>query len=139
MTSLTQAQMPHLGLGESPKDCWEKNASWKCHCLVWIWPGRIIGLFFTKNEIINDDYLLIITQDRATCQAARETSTVLQECFPGRDLTPMKFFVWGYLRFRLHANMPTTTQTKYRDIKTKPLLKISTEYACVAKALVAIY
>lgn len=64
-------------------------------------------------------------QDGATCHTANATMALLNEKFPGRiisrnsevnwpprscDLTPLDFFLWGYLKSRVYANKPTTIQ-----------------------------
>ena len=63
-------------------------------------------------------------QDGATCHIANETIQLLHETFPGRvlsrfddqnwpprlcDLTPLDFFLWGYLKSKVYVNNPTTT------------------------------
>ena len=64
-------------------------------------------------------------QDGATCHTANATMALLNEKFPGRiisrssevnwparscDLTPLDFFLWGYLKSKVYANKPTTIQ-----------------------------
>jgi transposase len=64
-------------------------------------------------------------QDGATCHTANATMALLNEQFPGRmisrnsevnwpprscDLTPLDFFLWGYLKSKVYANHPTTIQ-----------------------------
>lgn len=64
-------------------------------------------------------------QDGATSHTANATMTLLNEKFPGRiisrnsdvnwpprscDLTPLDFFLWGYLKSKIYANSPTTIQ-----------------------------
>ncbi|MBZ5798343.1 hypothetical protein K8353_50905, partial [Burkholderia contaminans] len=60
-------------------------------------------------------------QDGATCHTARKTLILLQTKFPGRvisqrddwqprscDVTPLDFFLWGYLKKRVYVNKPVT-------------------------------
>jgi len=62
-------------------------------------------------------------QDGATCHTARETMQLLHTKFPGRvisrfgeqnwpprscDLTPLDFFLWGYVKQKVYANDPQT-------------------------------
>lgn len=62
-------------------------------------------------------------QDGATCHTSRETIELLHEKFPGRvisrngdvnwpsrscDLTPLDFFLWGYVKDKVYANAPQT-------------------------------
>jgi len=64
-------------------------------------------------------------QDGATCHAARETIQLLHETFPGRvisrfgyqnwpprscDLTPLDFFLWGFLKSKVYVNKPAITR-----------------------------
>ena len=64
-------------------------------------------------------------QDDATCYTANKTIQLLHETFPGRvlsrfgdrnwpprscDLTPLNFFLWGYLKSKVYVNNPTTTR-----------------------------
>jgi hypothetical protein len=64
-------------------------------------------------------------QDGATCHTAHATMALLSEKFPGRiisrnsevnwpprscDLTPLDFFLWGFLKSKVYANKPTTIQ-----------------------------
>lgn len=71
-------------------------------------------------------------QDGATCHTARETLQLLHETFPGRvlsrfgdqnwpprscDLTPLDFFLWGYLKSQVYVNKPTTTRALKEEIQ----------------------
>lgn len=64
-------------------------------------------------------------QDGATCHTANETMALLREKFNGRviscrgdvnwpprscDLTPLDFFLWGYLKEKVYVNKPRTIQ-----------------------------
>lgn len=63
-------------------------------------------------------------QDGATCHTAQTTIDILHERFEGRvisrrgdvnwpprscDLTPLDFFLWGFLKSQVYANRPQTT------------------------------
>lgn len=71
-------------------------------------------------------------QDGATCHTARETLTILHESFPNRvisrfgdqnwpprscDLTPLDFWLWGYLKSQVYANKPATTEALKTEIR----------------------
>jgi hypothetical protein len=68
-------------------------------------------------------------QDGATCHTARETMQLLHETFPSRVisrfgdhprscvLTPLDFFLWGYLKSKVYANKPTTTHALKQEIR----------------------
>ena len=71
-------------------------------------------------------------QDDATCHTADETIQSPHETFPGRvlsrfgdqnwpprscDLTPLDFFLWGYLKSKVYVNNPTTTRELQEEIK----------------------
>ena len=71
-------------------------------------------------------------QDGATCHSANATMALLNEKFPGRiisrnsevnwpprscDLTPLDFFLWGYLKSKVYANKPTTVQQLKDEIR----------------------
>lgn len=64
-------------------------------------------------------------QDGATCHTANETITLLRDKFNDRvisrcgdvnwpprscDLTPLDFFLWGYLKEKVYVNKPRTIQ-----------------------------
>lgn len=64
-------------------------------------------------------------QDGATCHTAQATMALLQEKFRGRiishnsdvrwpprscDLTPLDYFLWGYLKSKVYVNRPATIQ-----------------------------
>lgn len=70
-------------------------------------------------------------QDGATCHTARETLALLREHFPGRvisrfgdenfpprscDLTPLDYFLWGYLKSLVYVNKPTTIEALKAEI-----------------------
>lgn len=71
-------------------------------------------------------------QDGATCHTTRETIQLLHESFPGRvisrfgdqnwpprscDLTPLDFFLWGFLKSKVYAIKPTTTLALKEEIE----------------------
>lgn len=71
-------------------------------------------------------------QDGATCHTTRETIDLLQTRFPGRvisrngdinwpprscDLTPLDFFLWGYLKNKVYVNMPNTIPELKQEIR----------------------
>lgn len=62
-------------------------------------------------------------QDGATCHTSKESLAVIKEMFAGKlisgrgdipwpprspDLTPLDFFLWGYMKSRVYSNNPTT-------------------------------
>ena len=70
-------------------------------------------------------------QDGATAHTARETLTLLKDCFPNRlisrfgdipwpprspDLTPCDFFLWGNLKSRVYVTNPTNLQDLKNNI-----------------------
>lgn len=94
-------------------------------------------LEFLRNELIPDlcemfpnpnnpqvpDPSIWFQQDGAPPHFSREVREYLNEIFPGRwigrrgqfefpprspDLTPMDFFLWGYLKHRVYVNKPTS-------------------------------
>lgn len=71
-------------------------------------------------------------QDGATCHTAGATLDVLRQRFPGRiisrfgdvnwpprscDLTPLDFFLWGYVKSRVYVNKPETLQHLKNNIR----------------------
>lgn len=71
-------------------------------------------------------------QDGATSHTARVTLTLLQERFPGSvisrggdvnwpprscDLTPMDFFLWGFLKSQVYADQPRTVTALKANIR----------------------
>lgn len=75
---------------------------------------------------------MFFQQDGATCHTARETMVLLQTKFPGRvisrfgdqhwpprscDLTPMDFFLWGYVKEKVYANKPETVEHLKEEIR----------------------
>lgn len=71
-------------------------------------------------------------QDGATCHTAGETMALLRDKFPGRvisrngdfnwpprscDLTPLDFFLWGYVKDKVYANAPPTIHALKENIR----------------------
>ena len=71
-------------------------------------------------------------QDGATCHTAGETMALLREKFPGRvisrngdfdwpprscDLTPLDFFLWGYVKNKVYANAPANIEALKDNIR----------------------
>ncbi|GFW34592.1 uncharacterized protein TNCV_952201 [Trichonephila clavipes] len=93
---------------------------------VWcvLWAGGIIASYFFKNdEGHNDVQELWFQQDGATCHTARATIDLLKDTFgdhlisrfgpvnsPPRscDLTPLDYFLWGYVKSLVYADKPQT-------------------------------
>ncbi|GFW79695.1 transposable element Tc3 transposase [Trichonephila clavipes] len=90
---------------------------------VWcaLWAGVIIGPYFFKNDEGHNE--LWFHQDGATCHTARATIDLLKNTFGDRlisrfgpvnwpprscDLTPIDYFLWGYVKSLVYANKPQT-------------------------------
>ncbi|GFV59198.1 transposable element Tc3 transposase [Trichonephila clavipes] len=90
---------------------------------VWcaLWAGGIIGPYFFKNDEGHNE--LWFQQDGATCHTARATIDLLKDTFgdrlisrfgPGNwpprscDLTPLDYFLWGYVNSLVYADKPQT-------------------------------
>ncbi|GFV41323.1 DUF4817 domain-containing protein [Trichonephila clavipes] len=88
---------------------------------VWcaLWAGGIIGPFFFKNDEGHNGTELWFQQDGATCHTARATIYLLKDTFGDRpiscfgpvnwplrscDLTPLDYFLWGYVKSLIHAD-----------------------------------
>ncbi|GFU50151.1 uncharacterized protein TNCV_299991 [Trichonephila clavipes] len=88
---------------------------------VWcaLWAGGIIGPYFFKN----DEGHNVTVNDSATCHTARATIDFLKDTFGDRlisrfgpvnwpsrscDLTPLDYFVWGYVKSLVYADKPQT-------------------------------
>lgn len=71
-------------------------------------------------------------QDGATCHTARDTLTLLHEKFEGSvisrggdvnwpprscDLTPLDFFLWGFVKSRVYADKPQTVAALKANIR----------------------
>lgn len=93
---------------------------------------RMLSYYFF-NEIRDIDVRNIwFQQDGATFHTAHRTIELLREKFPGRllskggdqnwpprscDLTPLDFFLFGYLKSRVYANNPQTLQQLKDNIR----------------------
>ncbi|GFU43644.1 putative DD41D transposase [Trichonephila clavipes] len=90
---------------------------------VWctLWTGGIIGPYFFKNDEGHNE--LWFQQDGATCHTARVTIDLLKNTFGDRlisrfgpvnwpqrscDLTPLDYFLWGYVKSLVYADTPQT-------------------------------
>ncbi|GFU98937.1 DUF4817 domain-containing protein [Trichonephila clavipes] len=90
---------------------------------VWcsLWAGGIIGPYFFKNDEGHNE--LWFQQDGATCHTARATIDLLKDTFGDRlisrfgpvnwpkrpcDLTPLNYFLWGYVKSLVYADKPQT-------------------------------
>ncbi|GFV48294.1 uncharacterized protein TNCV_666961 [Trichonephila clavipes] len=90
---------------------------------VWcaLWAGGIIGPYFFKNDEGHNE--LWFQQDGATCHTARSTIDLLKDTFGDRlssrfgpvnwpprscDLTPLVYFLWGYVKSLVYADKPQT-------------------------------
>ncbi|GFU20114.1 putative DD41D transposase [Trichonephila clavipes] len=91
---------------------------------VWcaLWAGGIIGPYFFKNDE-SQSMELWFQQDGATCHTARATIDLLKDTFGDRlisrfgpvnwpprscDLTPLDYFLWGYVKSLVYADKPHT-------------------------------
>ncbi|GFW74390.1 uncharacterized protein TNCV_2412891 [Trichonephila clavipes] len=85
---------------------------------VWcaLWAG---GILFKNDEVHNFTF----QQDGATCHTARATIDLLKDTFGDRlisrfgpvnwpprscDLTPLDYFLWGYVKSLVYADKPQT-------------------------------
>ncbi|GFS93680.1 DUF4817 domain-containing protein [Trichonephila clavipes] len=90
---------------------------------VWcaLWAGGIIGPYFFKNDEGHNE--LWFQQDGATCHTARATIYLLKDTLGDRlisrfgpvnwpprscDLTPLDYFLWGYVKSLVYADKPQT-------------------------------
>ncbi|GFW38336.1 putative transposable element [Trichonephila clavipes] len=84
-----------------------------------LWAGGIIGPYFFKN----DEGHNIRVNDGATCHTTRATIDLLKDTFGDRlisrfgpvnwpprscDLTPLDYFLWGYVKSLVYADKPQT-------------------------------
>ncbi|GFX06504.1 transposable element Tc3 transposase [Trichonephila clavipes] len=92
---------------------------------VWcaLWAGGIIGPYFFKTDEGTTVTELWCQQDGATCHTARATTDLLKDTFGDRlisrfgpvnwpprscDLTPLDYFLWGYVKSLVYADKPQT-------------------------------
>ncbi|GFW15823.1 DUF4817 domain-containing protein [Trichonephila clavipes] len=90
---------------------------------VWcaLWAGGTIGPYFFKNDESHNE--LWFQQDGATCHTARATIDLLKDTFGDRlisrfgpvnrprrscDLTPLDYFLWGYVKSLVYADKSQT-------------------------------
>ncbi|GFV83929.1 DUF4817 domain-containing protein [Trichonephila clavipes] len=90
---------------------------------VWcaLWAGGIIGPYFFKNDEGHNE--LWFQQDGAICHTARATIDLLKDTFGDRliprfgpvnwpprscDLTPLDYFLWGYVKSLVYADKSQT-------------------------------
>ncbi|XP_075149032.1 uncharacterized protein LOC142222665 isoform X2 [Haematobia irritans] len=79
-------------------------------------------------------------QDGATCHTANATMVLLRNKFNGRvisrngdvkwpprscDLTPLDFFLWGYLKEKVYVDKPATIQEQKDDIIPASISRLS--------------
>ncbi|GFU47990.1 uncharacterized protein TNCV_4967781 [Trichonephila clavipes] len=84
----------------------------------------MINNFFIPELNSHDVQELWFQQDGATCHTARATIDLLKDTFGGRlisrfgpvnwstrscDLTPLDYFLWGYVKSLVYANKPHLT------------------------------
>ncbi|GFX25149.1 putative DD41D transposase [Trichonephila clavipes] len=94
---------------------------------VWcaLWAGEIIGPYFFKNDEGHNVTVkeLRFQQNGATCHTAHATIDLLKDTFGDRlisrfgpvnwpprscDLTPLDYFLWGYVKSLVYADKPQT-------------------------------
>ncbi|GFW97418.1 uncharacterized protein TNCV_4990951 [Trichonephila clavipes] len=95
---------------------------------VWcaLWAGGIIGPYFFKNDEghnVTVNGAVVPTRRGATCHTARATIDLLKDTFGDRlisrfgpvnwpprscDLTPLDYFLWGYVKSLVYADKPQT-------------------------------
>ncbi|GFW55055.1 uncharacterized protein TNCV_2786701 [Trichonephila clavipes] len=113
---------------------------------VWcaLWAGGIIDPYFFKNDEGHNE--LWFQQDGATCPTARATIDLLKDTFGDRliarfvpvnwpprscDLTPLDYFLWGYVKSLVYADKPQTLdhledniRRVFADIRPQMLEKV---------------
>ncbi|GFV69882.1 uncharacterized protein TNCV_1982491 [Trichonephila clavipes] len=94
---------------------------------IWcaLWAGGILGPYFFKTikTTTLKSMELWFQQDGATCHTARATIDLLKDTFGDRlisrfgpvnwpprscDLTPLDYFLWGYVKSLVYADYPQT-------------------------------
>lgn len=93
--------------------------------------SMITNFFWPEIENMDLDNMWF-QQDDATCHTAHATMDVLHEQFPDMvisrggdvnwpprscDLTPLDFFLWGFLKSQVYANKPQTTDALKVNIR----------------------
>ncbi|GFX30729.1 DUF4817 domain-containing protein [Trichonephila clavipes] len=101
---------------------------------VWcaLWAGGILGPYFLKNDEGHNVTKLWFQQDGATCHTARATIYLLKDTFGDRlisrfgsvnwpprscDLTPLDYFLWGYVNSLVYADKPQTLDHSKDNIR----------------------
>ncbi|GFU44562.1 putative DD41D transposase [Trichonephila clavipes] len=101
---------------------------------VWcaLWAGGIIGPYFFKKDEGHNVTELWFQQDGATCHTARATIDLLKDTFGDRlisrfgpvnwpprsfDLTPLDYFLWGYVKSLVYADKPQTLDNLEDNIR----------------------
>ncbi|GFW21518.1 putative transposable element [Trichonephila clavipes] len=106
----------------------------------------MIGNFFIPELSNHDVQELWFQQDGATCHTARATIDLLKDTFGDRlisrfgpvnwpprscDLTPLDYFLWGYVKSLVYADKPQTldhlednTRRVIADIRLQMLEKV---------------
>ncbi|GFV87892.1 transposable element Tc3 transposase [Trichonephila clavipes] len=98
----------------------------KQNCRIWSEAnpqGEMITIFFIPELKNHDVQELWFQQDGATCHTARATIDLLKDTFGDRlishfgpvsfplrscDLTPLDYFLWGYVKSLVYADKPQT-------------------------------
>ncbi|GFY08979.1 transposable element Tc3 transposase [Trichonephila clavipes] len=95
---------------------------------VWcaLWAGGIIGPYFFKNDEghnVTVNGAVVLTRRRNTCHTTRATIDLLKDTFGDRlisrfgpvnwpsrscDLTPLDYFLWGYVKSLVYVDKPQT-------------------------------
>ncbi|GFT79965.1 putative DD41D transposase [Trichonephila clavipes] len=116
-----QTKRPHLS--EANPQVYVETPLHPEKLTVWcaLWAGGIIGPYFFKID--EDHNELWFQQDGATCYTVRATIDLLKDTFGDRlisrfgpvnwpprscDLTPLDYFLWGYVKSLVYADKPQT-------------------------------
>lgn len=93
----------------------------------------LTNFFWPEVDALDADDLYF-QQDGATCHTSGETIELLREKFPGRvisrngdfnwpprscDLTPLDFFLWGYVKDKVYSNAPATIEALKENIRAE--------------------
>ncbi|GFT86302.1 transposable element Tc3 transposase [Trichonephila clavipes] len=118
-----QTKLPHLS--EANPQVYVETPLHPEKLTVWcaLWAGGIIGPYFFKNDEGHNFTELWFQQDGATCHTARATIDLLKDTFGDRlisrfgpviwpprscDLTPLDYFLWGYVKSLVYADKRQT-------------------------------
>ncbi|GFV85428.1 transposable element Tc3 transposase [Trichonephila clavipes] len=107
--------------------CMSKHRYIQKKLTVWcaLWAGGIIGPYFFKNDERHNVTVngAVVPTRRRTCHTARATIDLLKDTFGDRlisrfgpvnwppgscDLTPLDYFLWGYVKSLVYADKPQT-------------------------------